>query len=122
MVQTLIFIAFLGFPLLVYLFNAYQAKRESGGIAAGIPKPKTAKEPKAARVAKARKATVRSRRTTYCGRGFTHFALALIGSQDACRYCGRLEAVPPDGPEPGPEVDSSAALAEAEEIIHRANQ
>ena len=47
------------------------------------------------------------------------FALAVVGSQDVCRYCGRLETVPPDGPEAdaGPDEEKDAALAEVEQIL-----
>lgn len=117
MVQTIIFVCFLALPLGFYLLNSGVVRRETRGIAAGIPRPKTAKAPKQP---KGRKATVRTRRISYCGRGFTHFALALVGSQDACRYCSRLHEVPPGGDEP--DSDSHDAVAEAEQIINQAKQ
>jgi hypothetical protein len=118
MIQTVIFVLFLALPLFLYLMNSGVIRRETRGIAGGISKPKAAKTPAQP---KARKAVVRTRRTSYCGRGFTHFALALVGSQDACRYCSRLESVPP-GSNGEPDPDGNAAIAEAEEIINQAKQ
>jgi hypothetical protein len=118
MVQTVIFVCFLALPLGFYLLNSGVIRRETRGIAAGIPRPKTAKTPKQP---KGRKAVVRTRRTNYCGRGFTHFTLALLGSQDACRYCSRLQEVPPGGDD-APDTDSHAAVAEAEQIINQSKE
>lgn len=140
MVQTIAFLAVLLFPFIVYLINMALAQRDQrgrGGIAAGIPKPK---EPKAARSPRGRTRTarVRSTRVEYCGRGFAHFALALVGSQDSCKYCSYVQNEPtpirPEGPgsddegprnmPPPPEVedDRQAAIREAEEILERWKQ
>ena len=118
MIQTVIFVLFLALPLGFYLLNSGVVRRETRGIAAGIPRPRTAKAPKPA---KGRRAVVRTRRTNYCGRGFTHFALALVGSQDACRYCSHLQEVPPGG-DNTPDPESHDAVAEAEQIINQAKQ
>jgi hypothetical protein len=115
-------------PLAIYLINSLIAMRDKsggGGIAAGIPKPKQAKQPKN----RTREARVRQRRAVYCGRHFTHMALALMGSQDSCKHCTYLQEVPPP-PSAGPDDDDSdrdsvddidAAVRAAEEIIDRAN-
>ena len=106
MLSTVIFLLVLGLPFIIYLVNSGVAARERRGIAAGIPKPK---HPRAAKVLKpgrgAKTAKVRSRRVEYCGRGFTHFALALIGSQDSCRYCHFLQEVPATEPNDPPSDD-----------------
>ena len=118
MISTILFLVVLGLPFIAYLVNALVAKRETRGIAAGIPKPKQAKPPKAART---REGRVRQRRAIYCGREFTHLALAVLGSQDSCRYCSYLQEVPP--PPPGDNTDDTdAAIRAAEEIIDRAKQ
>jgi hypothetical protein len=113
-------ILILAVPFIAYLVNAYVVQKERRGIAAGIPKPKEAKEP---RRKKSRDARVRNRRSAYCGRDFTHFALALVGSQGSCRYCTYLEEVPlPEPPDPASRDDDlDAAVRAAEEIIDRAN-
>ena len=92
MISTILFLLVVGLPFIIFLINSGIAAKEKRGIAAGIPKPKQAKtaKPRAARTAK-----TRSRRVEYCGRSFTHFALALMGSQDSCRYCRYLQEVPP---------------------------
>lgn len=132
MIQTIAFLLVLGFPFIIYLINMALAQREQrGGIAAGIPKPKEAKMPRPPR--SPRQAKVRSTRVQYCGRGFTHFALALVGSSQSCRHCTyvqqeptplRPEPRPGDDsprtpPPPDPDDDRQAAIREAEEIIER---
>lgn len=135
MIQTIAFLLVLGFPFIIYLINMALAQRgQRGGIAAGIPRPKEAKMPRPPRSSKApRTARVRSNRVQYCGRGFTHFALALVGSSESCRHClyvreepTPLRPEPPTGgdsphmpPPPEPEDDRQAAIREAEEIIER---
>ncbi|GIW13132.1 MAG: hypothetical protein KatS3mg062_0571 [Tepidiforma sp.] len=126
MLQSVLFFLILGLPFLLYLLNAYLAQRDArrglgGGIAGGIPKPKA---PKQARTAP-RKARVRRARTANCGRTFSHFALALVGSSSACRYCTYLEPVSPPDPPPGadePIDETEAAIRAAEEIIDRFRQ
>ena len=119
MISLIVFLAVAVLPFVIYLVNALSSMREERGIAAGIPKPKQAKEPRR----KPREARVRQRRTTYCGREFTHLALALVGSQDSCRHCSYLSEVPPaPPPSDGPDDDINAAVRAAEEIIDRANQ
>ncbi len=99
MISTIVFLLVLGLPFIIYLVNSGVAARERRGIAAGIPKPKQPKQAKAARPGQgARPARVRSRRIEYCGRSFTHFALALAGSQDSCRHCLYLQEVPSSSP------------------------
>lgn len=122
MLSTIVFFLVLVVPFVIYLVNAGLASKDNRGIAAGIPKPKRAKTPK-----KPREARVRTRRATYCGRGFTHLALALVGSSDSCRYCTYLQEVPPQPPappdEPGdPAPDPEAVVREAQEIIDRLNK
>lgn len=119
MISTVIFLIILLGPFVVFLANALIRRADEMGIAGGIKKPRAPKAAKVPRAAKAKRTTMRARRVTYCGRGFTHFALAVVGSQDACRYCGRLETVPPDGPEAdaGPDEEKDAALAEVEQIL-----
>lgn len=96
MVSIILFVLVAGIPFIIYLVNSGLAAKENRGIAAGIPKPKQPKEAKAPRPGRtARTAKVRSRRVEYCGRGFTHFALALMGSQDSCKHCRYLQEVPP---------------------------
>ncbi len=120
MLQSVLFFLILGLPFFVYLLNAYLAQREArkgmgGGIAGGIPKPKQAKPPRAPRRARVRRARVAN-----CGRTFSHFALALVGSSASCRYCTYIEPVSPsDPPASGgdPLDDTEAAIRAAEEII-----
>lgn len=122
MISTILFIVVIVLPLIAYFVNTFVASRESRGIAAGIPKPKQAKEPKEPK-RRAREARVRQRRAIYCGRDFTHFALAMVGSQDACRYCTYLQEVPPPAPRGEDEDDGlDAAVRAAEEIIDQAKQ
>lgn len=132
MASFLIFVIVGVVPLAIYLINSLIAMKDKsgGGIAAGIPKPKTAKPPRG----RSRPARVKQRRAVYCGRGFTHFALALVGSQDSCKYCTYLQEVPPPSPiHPKPDGpgdrndgdhsdddDIDAAVRAAEEIIDRA--
>jgi hypothetical protein len=119
MLQSVLFFLVLGLPFFLYLLNAYLAQRDArkgmgGGIAGGIPRPKEAKTPRAS----ARKARVRRARVSNCGRTFSHFALALVGSSASCRYCTYLEPVappPPGGDDPLDETE--AAIRAAEEII-----
>lgn len=119
MISTVIFLIILLGPFIVFLANALIRRADDLGIAGGIKKPGAPKTAKVPRAAKVRRTTMRARRVTYCGRGLTHFALAVVGSQDACRYCGRLETVPPDGPgqDVGPDEEKDAALAEVEQIL-----
>lgn len=118
MLQSVLFFLILGLPFFVYLLNVYLAQREArrgigGGIAGGIPKPKKA----------ARKARVRRPRTVNCGRTFSHFALALVGTSAACRYCSDIQpstAAAATTPEPANVLDETeAAIRAAEEIIDR---
>lgn len=120
--STIVFFLVLIVPFIIYLVNAGMAARENRGIAAGIPKPKQAKAPRAPR--KPRETRVRARRANYCGRGFTHFALALVGSSDACRYCTYIQEVPPPTPPAGDDTgpDPEAVVREAQEIIDRLNK
>lgn len=125
MASFLLFLLIAGVPLSVYIVNALRAMKERGdlgnrGIAAGIPKPKQARAPKN----RTRGARVRQRRAVYCGRDFTHLALAVLGSQDSCRHCTYLQAVPPppDSDDDEPVTDSDAAVRAAEEIIDKAQQ
>ncbi len=120
MLSTVIFFVILLGPFILFLANAAIKKADDIGIAGGIKKPR---EPKAAKTAKAprmKRTTMRPRRVSYCGKGLTHFALAVVGSQDACRYCGRLETVPP-GPPADDEKDDEkdAAIAEVEQLLDR---
>lgn len=120
MISTIVFLIILLGPFVMFLANALIRRADQMGIAGGIKKPG---QPKAARTAKSpkvRRTAMRARRVTYCGRGFTHVALALVGSQDSCRYCGRLETVPADGPaDGGPDEETDAVLAEVEQILDR---
>ncbi len=141
MIQTIAFLVVLLFPFIVYLINMALAQRDQrgrGGIAAGIPKAKEPRAAKPPRGGRARTARVRSSRVEYCGRGFAHFALALVGSQESCKRCTyvqneptpiRPDEPPRDGPGPGhvpppPEAqdDHEAAIREAEEILERWKQ
>ncbi|MEO8538960.1 MAG: hypothetical protein ABI577_04405 [bacterium] len=98
MVSTVIFLLVLGLPFIIYLVNSGVAAKERRGIAAGIPKPKQPKTAKPNRVGShARPARVRSRRVEYCGKGFTHFALGVFGSEESCRFCRYLQEVPGAG-------------------------
>ncbi len=122
MASFLIFVIVGVVPLAIYLINSLIAMKDKGGIAAGIPKAKQAKAPGQ----RTREARVRQRRTQYCGRNVAHFALALMGSQNSCKYCTYLQEVPPPPPpstddDDGDAVDDSdAAVRAAEEIIDRA--
>jgi hypothetical protein len=117
-ISALIFIGVALLPFIIYLVNAIGSAREERGIAAGIPKPKQAKTPRR----KPREARVRQRRTVYCGRDFTHFALALVGSQDSCKRCAYLHEVPPPPGGNDETDDAGAAVRAAEEIIDQAKQ
>lgn len=101
MASALTFLVVFLVPLIIFFVNSGFAARERRGIAAGIPKPKQPKAAKPAKPPRTRAARVRSRRVDDCGRGFTHFALAVVGSQEACKYCRYLEEVPsePAGPD-----------------------
>ncbi len=107
MFSALVFGLIFILPLLIYFINSGVASKERRGIAAGIPKPKQPRAARAPRTRPPRTARVHPRRTEYCGRGFTHFALALFGSQDACRRCRFLESVPTALPEQGSDGDES---------------
>lgn len=123
MLSTIFFIAILAGPFILFLVSALTQKAKSTGILGGIKMPKTAKtagEPRAAsapKAAKVKRTTMRARRVTYCGRGLSHFALGLVGSEDACRHCGRLEPVPP--PDGGEDDEADAAVAEVEQLLDR---
>ena len=124
MASFIVFLLVAGIPFVIFGINALNAMREQRGIAAGIPRPKQAKEP---RRKKARDARLRQRRSVYCGKEFTHFALAIVGSQDACKRCTCLQEVPPppgdgDGESDTLGSDSDAAVRAAEAIIDRAQQ
>ena len=97
MVSALTFLVVFLVPLLLFFLISGMVTKERRGIAAGIPKPKTAKPPR-----KPRPARVRQYRVDDCGRGFTHLALSLVGSRESCRYC-RFEppglAIVPDPPD-----------------------
>lgn len=120
MLSTILFFAILAGPFILFLISALSQRAKTTGILGGIKMPKGMRasgEPGAAREAKAPKAkrtTMRARRVTYCGRGLSHFALAIIGSEDACRHCGRLESVPPGG---GEDDEAHAAVAEVEQLL-----
>ncbi|MEP7216063.1 MAG: hypothetical protein ABI782_07395 [Anaerolineaceae bacterium] len=120
MLSTIFFIAILAGPFILFLVNALSQRAKSTGILGGIKMPKAAKAPRApgeapiGRAPKAKRTTMRARRVTYCGRGFSHFALAIVGSQDACRFCGRLEPVPSGGTD---DEEAHAAVAEVEQLL-----
>lgn len=131
MISAIIFLVVALAPIALYLINAGLSMRDNRGIAAGIPKPKEAKPPRAARSKRSTAARVSNPRVQYCGRGFTHFALAVLGSQDACRHCEYLEAQPQDPTPIRREVlpderttqesddDREAAVRAAEEILEQ---
>lgn len=120
MLSTILFIAILAGPFILFLISALSQRAKTTGILGGIKMPKGMKmpgEPGAARAAKtpkAKRTTMRARRVTYCGRGLSHFALAIVGSEDACRHCGRLESVPPGS---GADDEAEAAVAEVEQLL-----
>lgn len=122
MVSALTFLVVFLVPLLIFFVNSGVAAKERRGIAAGIPKPK---QPKAARPVKAprtRTARVRSRRVDDCGRPFTHFALALMGSREACKYCRYLEEVPAKPSEPGDSDSGDDPANEPIPLVRPANE
>ena len=126
MLSFIVFLLVAVVPFIIFGINAFTTMREERGIAAGIPKPKQAKEP---RRKKTREARVRQRRSVYCGREFTHLALAILGSQDSCKRCTYLQEVPPapvggddDGGSGDLDTDIDAAVRAAEAIIDQANQ
>lgn len=106
MASALTFLVVFLVPLIIFFVNSGFAAKERRGIAAGIPKPKQPKAARPAKTPRVRTARVRSRRVDDCGRGFTHFALALVGSQEACKYCRYLEEVPSEPPGPADGGDS----------------
>ena len=120
MLSTIFFIAILAGPVILFLVNALTQRAKTTGILGGIKMPKAAKAPRepgsapVGRVPKAKRTTMRARRVTYCGRGLSHFALGIVGSEDACRFCGRLESVPPVG---GEDDEAHAAVAEVEQLL-----
>ncbi len=126
MFSTILFIAILAGPFILFLVSALSQKAKTTGILGGIKMPKSAKTPKeagspsAARPARApklqRTTTMRARRVTYCGKGLSHFALGMVGSEDACRFCGRLEPVAPLGND---DDEAHAAVAEVEQLLDR---
>ena len=125
MLSTIFFIAILAGPFILFLVSALSQKAKTTGILGGIKMPKSARTtqapgvPPAARPAKApkmKRTTMRARRVTYCGKGLSHFALGLVGSEDACRYCGRLEPVAPLGSD---DDEAHAAVAEVEQLLDR---
>lgn len=122
MLSTIIFLVILLAPFIIFVANAVIRRADDIGIAAGMKKAPRPKEAKPARTSAPRRRTMRPRRVSYCGKGLSHFALAIVGSQDACRFCGRLETVPPDeGADGGGDGDDEkdAALAEVEQILDR---
>jgi len=112
MISALTFLVVFLVPLIIFFLNQGIAAKERRGIAAGIPRPKQPKEAKPPKPGRTRPARVRSRRVEYCGRAFTHFSLALLGSQESCRYCRFLEEVPQAAPEPEPGSSSEPAANE----------
>jgi len=120
MLSTVLFIVILAAPFILFLFNALTQRAKTTGILGGIKMPKSANaageagSAPTARAPKAKRTTMRARRVTYCGRGLSHFALGIIGSEDACRHCGRLESVPPVG---GQDDEAHAAVAEVEQLL-----
>lgn len=113
MVSALTFVVVFLVPLLIYFVNSGMVAKERRGIAAGIPKPKTAKPPR-----KPRPARVRQYRDDDCGRGFTHLALSLVGSRDSCRYCHFEQptlTVVPEPPADAEETGDSGSPAPTEE-------
>ncbi len=126
MLSFIVFLLVAVVPFIIFGINAFTTMREERGIAAGIPKPKQAKEP---RRKKTREARVRQRRSVYCGREFTHLALAILGSQDSCKRGTYLQEVPPapvggedEGGSGDRDTDIDAAVRAAEAIIDQANQ
>lgn len=126
MLSFIVFLLVAVVPFIIFGINAFTTMREERGIAAGIPKAKQAKEP---RRKKTREARVRQRRSVYCGREFTHLALAILGSQDSCKRCTYLQEVPPapdggedEGGSGDRDTDIDAAVRAAEAIIDQANQ
>jgi hypothetical protein len=116
------FLAIALVPLLIFFINSGVVHRERRGIAAGIPRPKRAKEAKPPSTP--RPARVRPRRVADCGRGFTHLALSLVGSRNACRYCSYLQELPSE-PSPSPDesdTDGEAAVKAAQEILDQSRQ
>ncbi len=125
MLSTIIFIAILAGPFILFLVSALSQRAKTTGILGGIKMPKAAKTSKeqggtaAAKPAKApkiKRTTMRARRVTYCGKGISHFALGMVGSEDACRFCGRLEPVAPLGND---DDEAHAAVAEVEQLLDR---
>lgn len=129
MASFLIFVIVGVVPLAIYLVNSLMAMKDKQGIAGGIPKPKGPKAVPRTSKPRTRDARVRQRRAQYCGRNFAHLALAMVGSQNSCRYCTYLQEVPPP-PQPSKDDDQhddhdgvddvDAAVRAAEEIIDRA--
>jgi hypothetical protein len=135
-IQTVVL---LGFPFIIYLISMFLTQKEQrgkGGIAAGIPRPPREAKPGPSPI-RARQAKVRPHRVEYCGKGFRHIVLALVGSQASCKYCTYVQDAPtplrpeppsdftgPRGMPPPPEVEDErdAAVREAEEIIERWKQ
>lgn len=113
MVSALTFLVVFLVPLLLFFLNSGMVAKERRGIAAGIPKPKTAKAPR-----KPRAARVRQYQVDDCGRGFTHFALAVVGSRESCRYC-RFEppglSIVPEPPGDAEEPDGVESTTPPEE-------
>jgi len=117
--STIVFVVVAIVPLIIYLINAGMSARGERGIAAGIPKPKEAKVPRAR---KQRTARVRDRKVQYCGRTFTHLSLAILGSQDSCKYCTYEPVESPPEPIKFPGTDTEAAIREAEDIIDQSRK
>ncbi len=122
MVSALTFLAVFLIPLVLFFINSGIASRDRRGIAAGIPKPKQAKPPKAARQGRSRPARVRARLVDDCGRSFTHLALALFGSEEACKYCRYLEEMPTTKEGPHDDGESGAPANEPIPLIRPANE
>jgi hypothetical protein len=139
-IQTIAFLLVLGFPFIIYLISMFLTQKDQrgkGGIAAGIPRPPGSQARPGPSPIRGRPAKVRSTRVEYCGKYFRHMALALVGSQAACKYCTYTQEAPtplrpeppsdftgPRGMPPPPEAEDErdAAVREAEEIIERWKQ
>jgi hypothetical protein len=117
MVSTIIFLVILLAPFILFIANAVIRRADQIGIAGGIKKPRGMKAAKTPKPAKVKRTTMRARRVSYCGKGLSHFALAIVGSQDACRFCGRLESVPPEDGDTGADEEKDAAVAEVEHML-----
>lgn len=116
MISTIVFLVILLAPFVIFIANAVIRRADDLGIAGGLKKPRTPKVARSPKASKPKRTTMRARRVTYCGKWLSHFALAIVGSEDACRFCGRLESVAPDDGA-GSDDEKDAALAEVEHIL-----